>query len=44
MTSQQKFCVKRQRYKRNAVIGDLHRLKRISSNFEMEIKVIRRKF
>ena len=32
------------RYKRNAVIGDLHRSKRISSNFEMEIKVIKRKF
>ena len=25
------------RYKRNTVIRDLHRLKRISSNFEMEI-------
>ena len=32
------------RYKRNAVIGDLHRSKRISSNFEMEIKVIKRQF
>ena len=32
------------RYKENAVIGDLHRSKRISSTFEMEIKVIKRKF
>ena len=32
------------RYKRNAVIGDLHRSKRIYGNFEMEIKVIIRKF
>ena len=32
------------RYKRNAVIGDLHRSKRISSNFEMKIKVIKLKF
>ena len=32
------------RYKRNAVIGDLHRSKRISSTFEMVIKVIKRKF
>ena len=32
------------RYERGAVIGDLHRSKRISSNFEMEIKVIKRKF
>ena len=31
-------------YKRNAVIEDLHRSKRISSNFEMEIKVIKCKF
>ena len=31
-------------YKRNALIGDLHRSKRLSSNFEMEIKVIKRKF
>ena len=31
-------------YKRNAVIRDLHRLKRISSNFEMEIKVTKCKF
>ena len=32
------------RYKRNAVIGDLHRSRRISSNFEKEFKVIKRKF
>ena len=32
------------RYKRNALIGDLHRSKRLSSNFEMDIKVIKRKF
>ena len=32
------------RDKRNAVIRDLHRSKRIWSNFEMEIKVITRKF
>ena len=32
------------RYERDAVIGDLHRSKIISSNFEMEIKVIKRKF
>ena len=32
------------RYKQNAVIGDLHRSKKISSNFEMEIKVIKRKY
>ena len=31
-------------YEWNAVIVDLHRSKRISSNFEMEIKVIKRKF
>ena len=31
-------------YKRNAAIGDLHRSKRISSNSEVEIKVIKRKF
>ena len=31
-------------YKRNAIIGDLHRSKRISSIFEMEIKVIKHKF
>ena len=30
------------RYKRIAVIGELHRSKRISSNFEMENKVIKR--
>ena len=31
-------------YKRNTVIGDLHRSKRISSHFEMEINQIKRKF
>ena len=31
-------------YKQNAVIGDLHRSKTISSTFEMEIKVIKHKF
>ena len=30
-------------YKRNTVIGDLHRSTRISSDFEIEIKVIKRK-
>ena len=29
------------RYKQSAVIGDLHRSKRISSNFKMDIKVIK---
>ena len=32
------------RYKRIVVIGDLHRSKRISSNFEMKIKVVKCKF
>ena len=32
------------RYKRKAVIGDLHRSKRIYSNFEMAIEVIKRRF
>ena len=32
------------RYKQNAGIGDLLRSKRVSSNFKMEIKVIKRKF
>ena len=31
-------------YKWNALIWDLHRTKRISSNFEMQINVIKRKF
>ena len=31
-------------YKQNAVIGDLHRSKKIPSNFAMQIKVIKRKF
>ena len=31
-------------YRGNAVMGHFHRSKRISSNFEMEIKVIKRKF
>ena len=31
-------------YKRNAVIGGLHRYKKISSNTEMEIKVIKCRF
>ena len=31
-------------YKRKAVMGDLHRSKRRSSNFEMEIKAIQQKF
>ena len=32
------------RYKRNTLIGELDRSKRISSKSEMEIKVIKRKF
>ena len=32
------------RYQEIVVIGDLHRSKRISSNFEMKIKVVKRKF
>ena len=32
------------RYKRNAIIGDLYRAKRISSNFDVELIVIKRKF
>ena len=30
----------RVRYKRNAIIGELHRTKKIASNFDMEIKGI----
>ena len=36
--AQAKCC---KRYKQNAVIGDLHRSKRIFRNIEMEIKVIK---
>ena len=32
------------RYKRNAINGDLHRSKRISSNFDKEISLIKDKF
>ena len=32
------------RYKRNAITGDLHRAKRISSNVEEEIPIIQKKF
>ena len=32
------------RYKRNAIIGDLNRAKRISTNFKEEVEIIRRKF
>ena len=32
------------RYKRNAIIGDLNRAKRISTSFEEELKIIREKF
>ena len=32
------------RYKRNAIIGDLYRAKRISSNFDVEIIITKRKF
>ena len=32
------------RYKRNAINGDLHRSKRISSNFDEEISLIKEKF
>ena len=28
------------RYKRNAIIGELHRAKKIASNFDIEIKCI----
>ena len=31
------------RYKQNAAIADVHRSKKVSSCFEMEIKVIKRK-
>ena len=32
------------RYRQIAVTGDLHKSRKISSNFEMEIKVIKYKF
>ena len=32
------------RYKRNTINGDLHRSKRISSNFDKEIPLIKEKF
>ena len=32
------------RYKRNAISVDLHRSKRISSNFDMEVQIIKSKF
>ena len=32
------------RYKRNAIIGELHRTKKIASNFEIEIKRIITKY
>ena len=32
------------RYKRNAIIGDLHRSKRISSYYHDEVELIRKKF
>ena len=32
------------RYKRNAIIGDLYRAKRISSNFDFELIIIKHKF
>ena len=32
------------RYKRNAIIGDLTRAKRISSSFDSEVHIIRNKF
>ena len=31
-------------YKRNAIIGELHRAKKITSNFDMEIKRIVNKY
>ena len=32
------------RYKRNAIVGDLHRAKRIGSDFDQEIKNIKTKY
>ena len=32
------------RYKRNAINGELHRARRVASNFEEEIKRIKKKF
>ena len=32
------------RYKRNNILGDLHRSRRISSNFQQEVEVIREKY
>ena len=31
-------------YKRNVILGDLHRVKNLSSNFEQEVKVIKEKY
>ena len=31
-------------YKKNVVIGDLHRIKNFSSTFEQEVRIIRDKF